>query len=913
MLGFAPLAKAPLASNATAAVLPELTATATAAFAVTGVADAHSHVAAQATPGITFTGAGQGSALALGAVSDAGAAALAITATGLGAAITTGICAGQLVLSGQAVTHSTTAAAAAGALGLSRSAASSVGVAASAQGRQLPLGLEAKATLGLTARLQGAMPIGLALRGESQGGARTIISLDLMAQGQATARLDGHVAGESSLAGSVYASGTIACEGQLLLDLRGDSIARSMSAASAKSGVSATGLARGATPAQAQAAGVVSVERDADGLTTTLANARPALPLDAQGQGLVSTRVGSAVAAKILGSGSGQALISAWGQVGIGAAIGITGRVLASSRAPSLAVSAGTVRLAGAAHLQLRTHARLLRSAELTGLVHAGLISTGQLRGQLPLSSAGMAATTLQTKAGRSVPLEGTSAARSITHLQAAGSRLVLHGEAGGITARGGVGRSGFGLMVQAHGAASLAAKSHLHLPHDGTSHGVTDALGAARTVLPIAAEGQVRSALIGWATTGWHIHGASQAKAAIMGLAREEIELAGRSGGRLVTAGTARGTVAVARAFTGDVDVLGDSSRQISIGGAAAVRVASTTQTSESVVEIAGRAAARAATKAKSVASVALAGAAKVDMLTVASISASIGWIAQASATATRSAQGRGALSFVGKCQTRSAVDARAWIGGLAIGGELAGAAGLTAGLIADAVLNGAAEGSIVIACQGTGQVSVARDSDAEVQVTGEAACTLPLAGAAAGTNVVQAERTEGAIALAGTATARVRAAANLARGAAMVVQGHATGAARIFAISSGGIAFVRLGLGDVQVAGGAARGIAFLGSAHTRNITRAAANLSLAPQLVASVTNVIRVEFAARDMGAAGRGFAQASVFGIATDPDSDLDLGLAFRAVGAPPALRRSESPRAGLSGRLTPTNSGRILRG
>ncbi len=174
-----------------------------------------------------------------------------------------------------------------------------------------------------------------------------------------------------------------------------------------------------------------------------------------------------------------------------------------------------------------------------------------------------------------------------------------------------------------------------------------------------------------------------------------------------------------------------------------------------------------------------------------------------------------------------------------------------------------------------------------------------------------MQAERTEGAIALAGTATARVRAAANLARGAAMVVQGHATGAARIFAISSGGIAFVRLGLGDVQVAGAAARGIAFLGSAHTRNITRAAANLSLAPQLVASVTNVIRVEFAARDMAAAGRGIAQASVFGIATDPD--MDLGLAFRAVGAPPALRRSESPRTGLSGRLIPTNSGRILRG
>lgn len=460
MLGFAPLASAPLASNATNAALPALTATATAAFAVTGAADAHSHTAAQASPDITFTGEGQSSALASGAVSDAGAAALAITATGLGAAITTGICAAQLVLSGQAVTHSTTAAAAAGALGLSRSAASSLGVAASAQARQLPLGLEAKATLGLTARLQGAMPIGLALRGESQGGARTVISLDLMAQGQASARLDGHVAGESGLAGSVHASAMAEGRGQLPFDLHGDSIARSQFKGRAEIGVSATGLARGVTHAQAQAAGVVSLQRDSDGLVPVMANALPALPLDAQGQGLVSTRVLSTAASTILGSGSGQALISAEGQIGIGAGIGITGRILASSRAPSLAVAAGAVGLAGAAYLQLPTHARLLRSAELMGLVHAGLISTGQLGGQLPLSSAGMAATPLLTKAGRSVPLQGMSAARSITHLQTTGSRMGLRGEAQGITARGGVGRSGLGLMAQAQGAVGLAAKA---------------------------------------------------------------------------------------------------------------------------------------------------------------------------------------------------------------------------------------------------------------------------------------------------------------------------------------------------------------------------------------------------------------------------------------------------------------------
>ena len=100
-------------------------------------------------------------------------------------------------------------------------------------------------------------------------------------------------------------------------------------------------------------------------------------------------------------------------------------------------------------------------------------------------------------------------------------------------------------------------------------------------------------------------------------------------------------------------------------------------------------------------------------------------------------------------------------------------------------------------------------------------------------------------------------------------------------------------------------------LGSALAGNVTRATANLPLEPRLSGTATNVIRMEFAAREVGVAARGIAQASVFGIATDPD--LDLGLAFRAVGAPPALRRSESPRAILSGRLIPTNSGRVLIG
>jgi hypothetical protein len=386
---------------------------------------------------------------------------------------------------------------------------------------------------------------------------------------------------------------------------------------------------------------------------------------------------------------------------------------------------------------------------------------------------------------------------------------------------------------------------------------------------------------------------------------------IAGGATGGIASLGQGRGTLAVVRDFTGDVDVLGDSTRQISFRGAASARTTSTGETSNPVVEVTGAASASAIAAVEAAANVALPCSAKAGVPAAATTSFSIAWITEAAATATRSVQSRGTLSLVGRGQVRSAVVGTATADTLAIESRLGGQTGVAARLNAWPDLEGSARARIGTDARGAGQVSVARDSDADVQVAGDAARLLPLVGTAAGALVARATRVDGAVALAGIANARAQTAASLPNGARPDVQGHATGAAHAQCISSGCVAFVQLGQGDVLVAGGAARSMALLGSAQAGNVTRATANLPLEPRLSGTATNVIQMESAAREVGVVGRGIAMVGVSSRAVA--QDLGFVAAVQVLRAPPALRRSEPPRTGLSGRILPTNSGRILQG
>ena len=137
------------------------------------------------------------------------------------------------------------------------------------------------------------------------------------------------------------------------------------------------------------------------------------------------------------------------------------------------------------------------------------------------------------------------------------------------------------------------------------------------------------------------------------------------------------------------------------------------------------------------------------------------------------------------------------------------------------------------------------------------------------------------------------------------------ATARAKSRASSRGRLEVDRAGSVDVLVLGEALRGMPLLGASAARITALAAANKTLAPSLAGSAANVIQLDFTAEaiaaDVRAAGSSLAEAP------EVSALWDLGATSIAYRAPPALRRAEPPKYGLSGRLSPSNSGRILRG
>jgi hypothetical protein len=306
----------------------------------------------------------------------------------------------------------------------------------------------------------------------------------------------------------------------------------------------------------------------------------------------------------------------------------------------------------------------------------------------------------------------------------------------------------------------------------------------------------------------------------------------------------------------------------------------------------------------------VALVGGAQISVAAAATSSALIRWTTAASATAPRSAQSQGSLFPVGASSAQSAVMGTATGTDFAIGAILVGSTQLAAGLKSDLPFEGAAVGMPDATARAAGQLAVARSSAADVQIGADAGRRMPLIGAAGGVAHVQATRSVIGGALAFKAQAQALTIASAASGSVFTAQGQVAGQASLNAESQGHVALTRLGRGDLLVAGTAAHAMVFLGAAEARAITQAAANLPLEPGFAGAGTTVIRVTFHAQET-LTGRGTALTTVRAAAGG--SEFELGAAAIAYRAPPALRRSEPPRIGLSGRLVPTNAGRILKG
>lgn len=905
MLVFSPLASAPLGGEAPR--LPQILAQAASAMALGGVGAARAGISARKQSGTAADLPLGGHAQVQASVRGQGLAGLPLAGVARGKGAIGFRLQSDVPLMGAAGAQARVDATASDTLDLRDAAWSAIGVQGSAV---TVFGLQRHAVAAVEVDVTAARSLPLvghsAARLHGRGTAATTVVFGITASGNGKVllrslgdfALDGLAQSECKSNGALLASLTTAGAG--VLDTPAAGRGAGGLAIEGGAGASSTAVARAEASVSVVGAGTSDVSGDGAGaisLSLSLrADGRAALGAFNDGEVLLSglTKIRTSIAAQAWETG-----------------LSFTGQAAGTILQPREGSATGELRLNAQAQAVSALKGHGIGAIPLTG--HSTAASTTRIvfTGQLSLTRGLSAELQVTAKAGRTIALAGAGRAALPASARAQALSPVIGGRC---VAGAPVALSVIGTVALSGASATrgeISARAQAGVPLQSHAFGVLGARATLASAFGLSAVSDVATGPAAQTEGLFAWQGSNRASTATIGGASPGIGIAGTARAVMITRGTARSTIAVARAFVGDVDVFGDSTRQIRLGGSASAGTTTTSQTSEFVVDVTGRAKAHAAALIDATVSMALVGVAENDLTIIAAAAASIGWRTQASATAPRSAQSRGTLSLVGKGLTRSTVDATAGAGGLAIDGELAGATALTAGLSADAVLNGAAEANIVIAAQGTGQVSVARDSDAEVQVAGDAARVLSLAGTAAGALAARATRVDGAVELAGAANARAQTAARLFNAASPDLLGHTTGAARMQAICSGRVAFVRLGQADVLVAAGAAHGMTLLGTAFAGNVTRATANLPLEPQLSGTATNVIRVEFVAREVAVAARGNAMLGVSGRAVA--QDLGPVAAVQALRAPPALRRSEPPKYGLSGRLMSTNSGRILRG
>ena len=864
MLGFAPLASSALASTPSQAALPELLAAAAGSVFLSGLATAKVPAQLAAADQVNLAGVADTSA-AVGGQS-ALASSLPMAGQAHASATVDGSATPIWALLGQADLKT----AARGGASLSSAVVGSAQITSGIHaGLQSELGLAVDAYVQLSPELRatGQFDWSAAVRSVvgAGGSAATVLALQrqALAEGIVDVALSRH------------------------LPLLGSASARLAGRATTSGQVSAAGTASADASEVSQASGQIALggKARAAGVPASTAAGQTALG----GSGAVASRVSAGLAVGLAITGQSQAGVAARGQAAEGiAAAGLgyaaslaqgrgalllTFRLQAAAKARSAAPAEGQIALPGQASLvgPILGHAQpsqLVLTGSGTGTILAVRMARGA--GTLPLAGQGHAVGTLNTKGDGALAMPGASVTTGVV-------RAVSSGQ--------------FGLARALEAELLVAAAAGRAMAIAGTARGAARASAQAQDHR-VALEGKAIAR-----TTG-------------IGSALGGHDLASRSEGATATRGAAHITFAFARAFAGDVDVLGDSARLIGLGGAASAWTGTSGKTSNSVVELAGSAAAQVTVGAQFAADVAVVGGAQISVAQAATSSDLIVWVTVASMTAPRSAQSQGALSPVGAGMARSVAMGTAATAAFALDGVLAGISGVAAGLRSAIPLEGTMGGVLDAKACVAGQFYVARSSAADVQIGADAGRGMPLIGAASGAAHVKAAGPFGTARLEIMTKAQALTTADAAGGSVFTAQGEVTGQAFLNAASIGQVVLTRLGRGDLLVAGTASRAMLFLGAAEARSISRAAANLPLEPWFAGAGATVIKVAFHEQEVFT-GRGTALSTVQAAASG--SEWELGAAAVAYREPPALGRLEAPRLGLSGRLVPTNTGRILRG
>ena len=708
-------------------------------------------------------------------------------------------------------------------------------------------------------------------------------------------------------------------------DLEGVSVARTALIACGAGLWGPTGAARGTVTTQSDVAGSIAVARRFEAESVIAGAAARGLAVEGSGQGAVESagaidsslgldsvaqaRVAHAVTLanglRLTGYAATDAISSAQAQT-----LGpwLAGQAFGSTLESRVAAMVGQIGISVSAQAALATNASA--DASLAASMDAGgTVSTrSAIAGALSLARELNAHALASGQAGRQIGITG--AASGITET-AADSRVARLEVTGASEARSG------NLATMRH-ELSVSGKTELASAVSGAVIGTADWAGASDAITGTRAAAEAETSLQGESFSTNSINAEATDDLTILGNGaghvspvaqlRSDLAMADASMGTISSFGLGRGVFDVVRNFDGDVAVFGDSARAIGFSGQAKATCKITGTVPASDIKLAGSATVKSISFAAAAAQVSVSGEATGRSQSASFVQQPLKIYLLAESASPQTGKSNGTWTIKGHADGTLALMGSA-DGDLAIASDAAARAMLVARASGVLVLTGKTATALEARADAAGVLGVGRDSDAAVEIDGDAHRSISLHGFCEG----QASITAKPRPLPLTATLTTDA-ANAAGGRAsseVTTAGSGTARAQSQAASLGHLAFSRTGAADVLILGAAGRGMPFLGISQALTPALAAANSSVTPRIAATAANVIHLDLRAEAIAPGGQ--AAGSNLACAQEINALWDLEMAAIAFRAPPALGRLELPRMGLSGRLVPTNAGRILRG
>ena len=587
---------------------------------------------------------------------------------------------------------------------------------------------------------------------------------------------------------------------------------------------------------------------------------------------------------------------------------GLAGRAFGSTLEARVAAMVGQIGISVSAQAGLATNA--MGDASLAASMDARGNGTTRsaIAGALSISRELNAHVLASGQAGRQIGLTGAARGITATAADAAAARLEVTGASEA--------RSG-NLATMRH-ELSASGETELASAVSGAVIGTADWAGASEAITGNRAVVQAEASLQGTAFTANSIDADTTHALTILGNGagdvrpvaqlRGHLGAAGGTAGAIASFGLGRGVFDVARSFSGDVYVFGDSVRAIGLAGQATVSSAAVGTVTTAGLVLTGSAAATSIDRSKAATQVSLSGEANSQVRSDAFVQNRLKIALIATGLSPQNGESNGAWATEGHVDGKLALMGSS-DGALAIAAGASARGTLVARTSGVLALKGATTTALETRADAAGVLAIARHSDAAVVIDGDAYRSISLRGSSEGQASITAKPR--LLPLTATLTAEADNAAQGRASSAVTTVGSGLAQVQSRAASQARLAISRTGAADVLILGAAWRGMPLLGISQALTPALAAANSLVMPGLAAAAANVIHLDLRAEAIAPGGQ--AAGSNLACAQDVSALWDFDMAAIAFRAPPALGRSEPPRLGLSGRLVPTNAGRILRG